>query len=87
MIIALRLRREQSKASGLTKGSINQLLNKRLKHTTARWTVDRVGPFVELGALAAGPEWQALRNELNWSPKSRRAPGPPKTQRKYSANP
>jgi hypothetical protein len=42
---ALRLRRGQS--------------NKRLKQTGARWKVEHVGPFVELAALAAGPEWQA----------------------------
>ena len=26
----------------------------------ARWKVEHVGPFVELGALAAGPKWQAF---------------------------
>jgi hypothetical protein len=56
---ALRLRRGQSIGSGLVEGSIKQLLNKRLKQTGARWKVEHVGPFVELGALAAGPEWQA----------------------------
>jgi hypothetical protein len=55
---ALRLRRGQSIGSGLVEGSIKQLLNKRLKQTGARWKVEHVGPFVELGALAAGPEWQ-----------------------------
>lgn len=56
---ALRLRRGQSIGSGLVEGSIKQLLNNRLKQTGARWKVEHVGPFVELGALAAGPEWQA----------------------------
>jgi hypothetical protein len=56
---ALRLRRGQSVGSGLVEGSIKQLLNKRVKQTGARWKVEHVGPFVELGALAAGPEWQA----------------------------
>jgi hypothetical protein len=55
---ALRLRRGQSIGSGLVEGSIKQLLNKRLKQTGARWRVEHVGPFVELAALAAGPEWQ-----------------------------
>jgi hypothetical protein len=57
---ALRLRRGQSIGSGLVEGSIKQLLNKRLKQTAARWKVEHVGPFVQLGALAAGPEWQAF---------------------------
>jgi hypothetical protein len=57
---ALRLRRGQSIGSGLVEGSIKQLLNKRLKQTGARWLTEHVGPFVELGALAAGPEWQAF---------------------------
>jgi hypothetical protein len=57
---ALRLRRGQSIGSGLVEGSIKQLLNKRLKQTGARWRVEHVGPLVELGALAAGPEWQAF---------------------------
>jgi hypothetical protein len=55
---ALRLRRGQAIGSGLVEGSIKQLLNKRLKQTGARWRVEHVGPLVELGALAAGPEWQ-----------------------------
>ncbi len=56
---ALRLRRGQSVGSGLVEGSIKQLLNKRLKQTGARWKVTQGGPFIERGALAAGPEWQA----------------------------
>jgi hypothetical protein len=55
---ALRLRRGQSIGSGLVEGSIKQLLNKRIKQTGARWRVEHVGPLVELGALAAGSEWQ-----------------------------
>ena len=55
---ALRLRRGQSIGSGLVEGSIKELLNRRLKQTGARWKVEHVGPFVELGALAAGSEWQ-----------------------------
>jgi hypothetical protein len=57
---ALRLRRGQTIGSGLIEGSIKQLLNQRLKQTGARWKVKHVGPLVELGALAAGPEWQAF---------------------------
>lgn len=55
---ALRLRRGQCIGSGLVEGSIKQLLNQRLKQTGARWKVEHVGPLVEFGALAAGPEWQ-----------------------------
>jgi hypothetical protein len=54
-----RLRRGQSIGSGLVEGSIKQLLNVRLKQTGARWKVEHVAPFVELGALAVGPEWDA----------------------------
>jgi hypothetical protein len=57
---ALRLRRGQSIGSGLVEGSIKQLLNVRLKQTGARWKVEHVAPLVELGALAAGPEWEAF---------------------------
>jgi len=57
---ALRLRRGQSIGSGLVEGSIKQLLNVRLKQTGARWKVEHVAPVVELGALAAGPEWEAF---------------------------
>ena len=56
--VAVRLRRGQSIGSGLVEGSIKQLLNRRLKQTGARWKVEHVGPLVEFGALAAGPEWQ-----------------------------
>ncbi len=54
---ALRLRRGQSIGSGLVEGTIKQLINLRMKQTGARWKVEHVGPFVELRALAAGPEW------------------------------
>jgi hypothetical protein len=56
---ALRLRRGQSVGSGLVEGSIKQLINLRMKQTGARWKMEHVGPFVELRALAAGPEWNA----------------------------
>jgi hypothetical protein len=59
---ALRLRRGQAIGSGLVEGSIKQLLNRRLKQTGARWKRGHVGPFVELGALANGPEWGAYWN-------------------------
>jgi hypothetical protein len=59
---ALRLRRGQSIGSGLVEGSIKQLLNRRLKQTGARWKTEHVGPFVELHALANGPEWNAYWN-------------------------
>jgi hypothetical protein len=54
---AVRLRRGQSIGSGMVEGTIKQLLNRRMKQTGARWKTGHVGPFVELGALAAGPEW------------------------------
>lgn len=54
---AARLRRGQAIGSGAVEGAIKQLLNIRMKRTGARWRVDRVGPFVELIALADGPEW------------------------------
>jgi hypothetical protein len=59
---ALRLRRGQSIGSGLVEGSIKQLLNRRLKQTGARWKLAHAGPFVELGALANSPEWDAFWN-------------------------
>lgn len=57
---ALRLRRGQSIGSGLVEGSIKQLINLRMKQTGARWKVEHLGPFVELRALAVGPEWNAF---------------------------
>jgi len=57
---ALRLLRGQSIGSGLVEGSIKQLVNKRIKQTGARWKTAHLGAFVELGALAAGPEWPAF---------------------------
>ena len=59
---ALRLRRGQSIGSGMVEGTIKQLLNRRLKQTGARWKMEHVGPFVELQALANGPDWQAYWN-------------------------
>ena len=56
----LRLRRGQSIGSGLVEGSIEQMLNVRLKQTGARRNVDHVAPPVELGPLPAGPEWVAF---------------------------
>lgn len=60
---ALRLRRGQTIGSGLVEGTIKQMINLRLKQTGARWKLEHVGPFVELRALAAGPEWDAF-----WTP-------------------
>jgi hypothetical protein len=57
---ASRLRRGEAIGSGLVEGSIKQLVNKRLKRTGARWTVEHVGPFVELCALTDSPEWNAF---------------------------
>ena len=58
---ALRLRRGQTIGSGLVEGSIKQLLNLRMKNTGARWRLEHVAPFVELGALAAAAvEWEAF---------------------------
>lgn len=60
---AVRLRRGQSIGSGLVEGTIKQMVNLRMKQTGARWKLEHVGPFVELRALAAGPEWNAY-----WTP-------------------
>ena len=57
MPYAVRLRRGQAIGSGLIEGTIKQVLNRRLKQTGARWRSDHVGPFVELRALADGPQW------------------------------
>lgn len=54
---ALRLCRGQSIGSGLVEGTIKQMINLRMKQTGARWKLEHVGPFVELRAMAAGPEW------------------------------
>jgi hypothetical protein len=56
---ASRLHRGQSIGSGLVEGTIKQMINLRMKQTGARWKLEHVGPFVELRALAAGPEWNA----------------------------
>ena len=55
---ALRLRRGQAIGSGAVEGAIKQLVNLRLKRTAARWTIERVGPFVELLAMEDTPEWR-----------------------------
>src|SRR5205823_11760741 len=55
---AARLRRGQCIGSGLVEGTIKELVNLRLKRAGARWRPEHVGPFVELLALARGPEWQ-----------------------------
>lgn len=60
---ALRLCRGQSIGSGLVEGTIKQMINLRMKRTGARWKLKHVGPFVELRALTAGPEWLAF-----WTP-------------------
>jgi hypothetical protein len=54
---SLRLRRGQAIGSGAVEGAIKQLVNLRMKRTGARWRLEHVGPFVELQALADGPEW------------------------------
>jgi hypothetical protein len=54
---APRLRRGQAIGSGLVEGTIKQLVNVRMKNGGARWLPERVGPFVELMAMADGPEW------------------------------
>jgi len=40
----------------LVEGTIKQMVNLRMKQTGVRWRLEHVGPFVELRALAAGPE-------------------------------
>jgi hypothetical protein len=57
---AARLARGQAIGSGLVEGTIKQHLNRRLKQTGAKWRTAHVAPLVELGALAAGKEWQAF---------------------------
>jgi hypothetical protein len=54
---AVRLHRGQAIGSGLVEGTIKQRVNLRMKRAGARWLVKHVGPFVELLALADGPEW------------------------------
>jgi len=55
-----RLQGGRSIGSGLIEGTIKQLINLRLKRTGARWSVENVGPLVELVALADSPEWQSI---------------------------
>lgn len=54
---AARLRRGQVIGSGLVEGTIKQRVNLRMKRSGARWLPEHVGPFVELLAMADGPEW------------------------------
>jgi hypothetical protein len=54
---AARLRRGQVIGSGLVEGTIKQRVNVRMKRSGARWLPEHAGPFVELLALADGPEW------------------------------
>jgi len=54
---AARLRRGQVIGSGLVEGTIKQRVNLRMKRSGARWLPGHAGPFVELMAMADGPEW------------------------------
>jgi hypothetical protein len=54
---ASRLAAGRSIGSGLIEGSVEQLVNRRLKLTGARWRVEHVGPLVELAALIDTPDW------------------------------
>lgn len=54
---AVRLHRGQSIGSGLVEGTIKQRVNLRMKRSGARWRAEGVGCFVELCAIADGPEW------------------------------
>ena len=54
---AIRLRRGQSIGSGLIEGTIKQRVGRRMKRSGARWGSENVGRFVELCAIADGPEW------------------------------
>lgn len=50
----------RSIGSGRVEGSIEQLVNRRLKQTGATWKVANVGPLVELAAPIDAPDWNAL---------------------------
>jgi hypothetical protein len=54
---AARLRRGQAIGSGLIEGTIKQRVGQRMKRSGARWRSENVGRFVELCAIADGPEW------------------------------
>jgi hypothetical protein len=54
---AARLRRGQVIGSRLVEGTIKQRVNLRMKRSGARWLPEHVGPFVEMLAMADGPEW------------------------------
>lgn len=57
---AERLADGRSTGSGLVEGSIEPLVNRRLKQTGAKWKVANVGPLVELAARIDTPDWNAL---------------------------
>ena len=50
----------RSIGSGRVEGPIEQLVNRRLKQTGAKWKVANVGPLVELAAPIDAPDWNAL---------------------------
>lgn len=50
----------RSIGSGLIEGSVEPLVNRRLKRTGARGRVEHVGPLVELAARVDTPEWHAF---------------------------
>ena len=55
-----RLAEGRSIGSGQVEGAIEQLVNRRLKRTGARWRPEHVGPLVELVALVDSPDWDAV---------------------------
>ena len=54
---AERLARGQAIGSGLVEGTIKRRFDLRMKRSGARWLAEHVGPFVELCAIADGPDW------------------------------
>ena len=54
---AARRRRGQAIGSGLVEETLKQRVNVRRKRSGARWLPEHAGPFVEMLALADGPEW------------------------------
>lgn len=57
---AERLATGRSIGSGAVEGAIKQEVNLRMKRTGARWSVQHVGPLVELRALSQTPDWSSL---------------------------
>ena len=55
-----RLAEGRSIGSGQVEGAIEQLVNRRLKRTGARWRPEHVSPLVELVALVDSPDWDAV---------------------------